>query len=62
MIQEKERLEKLQERASERLVNVSEGTLRLSKSQGSVQYYHCKKGGPHNGKQRNRIMEKDYKS
>lgn len=26
-----------------------EGTLRLSKSQGCVQYYHCTKGAPHNG-------------
>lgn len=48
-MQEKERLEVLHNRARERLVDAPEGTLRLSKSQGSIQYYHCTKNSPHNG-------------
>lgn len=35
-----------------------EGTLRLSKSQGCVQYYRCKKGSPHNGEY---IQKQDFK-
>lgn len=49
LIRERKRLEEIREKVGQRLNNVPEGTLRLSKSQGCVQYYHCKKGSPHNG-------------
>lgn len=49
LIEERKRLHTIKEEVGQRLLNVPEGTLRLSKSQGCVQYYHCTKGSPHNG-------------
>ncbi len=42
-------MERICKQAKQRLANAPEGTLRLSKSQGCTQYYHCKKDSPRNG-------------
>lgn len=44
LIQEQKRLEKIRRETEERLKNVPEGTLRISKSNNHIQYYHCKEG------------------
>ena len=49
MEREQERLRIANEKAKKELEDVPKGTLRLGKSQGCVQYYHCLPGGPHNG-------------
>lgn len=49
LIDEQERLAQIIKRTKQELQNVPEGTLRISKSQGCPQYYHCKKGSSHNG-------------
>lgn len=49
LFEERKRLHTIKEEVGQRLLNVPEGTLRLSKSQGCVQYYHCTKGSLHNG-------------
>ena len=46
---EAHRLQLIKENADRNLVEVPDGYLRLGKSQGCVQYYHCEKGGHHNG-------------
>ena len=46
---EAEELYTIKEQVESNLTDVPEGCLRIGKSQGSVQYYHCKKGGRHNG-------------
>ena len=50
MEKEERRLRNVKKKTESRLLNTPEGTLRLGKSQGCVQYYHCMPGGPHNGK------------
>ena len=42
-------MERICNQAKQRLANAPEGTLRLSKSQGCTQYYHCKKDSRPNG-------------
>lgn len=49
LLHEQERLEKIHKKVKQELENAPEGTLRLGKSQGCTQYYHCKKGTTHNG-------------
>lgn len=46
---EKQRLIRVKEECEQKLVDAPGGFLRLSKSGGYVQYYHCKKGGRRNG-------------
>ena len=46
---EAEKLHLIKDKIERNLIDVPEGCLRLGKSQGSVQYYHCEKGGSHNG-------------
>ncbi len=46
---EAERLRTMKAKVERNLVDVPEGCLRIGKSQGCVQYYHCEKGGRHNG-------------
>ena len=49
LIKEQERLAKIFKRTKQELENAPEGTLRIGKSQGYPQYYHCKNGTSHNG-------------
>ncbi len=42
LLEEKARLEQIKQKTEERLKNVPEGTLRISKSSNHIQYYHCK--------------------
>ena len=49
-MKERKKLSLIKEKAEVGLRNVPEGTLRLGKSHGCVQYYHCLPGGHHNGK------------
>lgn len=44
LIEEQTRLEKIECKIREQLIHVPEGTLRISKSNNYVQYYHCKEG------------------
>lgn len=46
---EETRLHNIKEKVERNLIDVPNGCLRLGKSQGRVQYYHCEKGGRHNG-------------
>ena len=49
LLMEQERMERIMEKAKERLRNAPEGTLRLSSCRKTVQYYHCLPGGEKNG-------------
>ena len=49
LIKEQERLAQIIKRTKQELENAPEGTLRIGKSQGYPQYYHCKNGTSHNG-------------
>ena len=49
LIKERERLARIIKRTKQELENAPEGTLRIGKSQGHPQYYHCKNGTSHNG-------------
>lgn len=49
LLQEKGRLTNMQAHVMHDLKDVPEGTLRLGKDQGCVQYYHRVPGGSHNG-------------
>ena len=49
LLLEQERLEKIHKKVKQELENAPEGTLRLSKSKGCTQYYHCKKDTTYNG-------------
>lgn len=44
LIEEQKRLEKIEKKVKQQLKNVPEGTLRISKSNNHIQYYHCKEG------------------
>ena len=44
LIEEQTRLEKIEKKVKQQLKNVPEGTLRISKSNNHIQYYHCKEG------------------
>lgn len=44
LIEEQIRLEKIEKKVKQQLKNVPEGTLRISKSNNHIQYYHCKEG------------------
>lgn len=46
---EQQRLAAIADSARRGLKDAPEGTLRLGKSQGCIQYYHCKEGAPQNG-------------
>ena len=43
LMEEQARLELIKQRTAVQLVNAPEGTLRISKSNNCIQYYHCKK-------------------
>lgn len=49
LLKEQKRLAHIIEVTKKRLENVPEGTLRIGKSQGCFQYYHCTKEKSHNG-------------
>lgn len=49
LIKEAKRLRIIKEKVESSLRDVPEGRLRLGKSRGCVQYYHCKTGENHNG-------------
>ncbi len=65
---EESRLRTIKEKVEKNLEDVPEGRLRIGKSQGCVQYYHCKNDGEHNGvylskKEKNlvrRLAQKTY--
>lgn len=44
LMEEQERLKQIEQQTIEQLKNAPEGTLRISKSNNHIQYYHCKKG------------------
>ena len=47
---EQEKLKFVKEKTQRALMHVPEGNLRVGKSQGCVQYYHCLPEGGHNGR------------
>ncbi len=49
LVDEYKRLESIKSNVKKELENAPEGSMRLNRSQGSVQYYHFKEGTPHNG-------------
>ena len=44
LIKEQARLLQIEQKTREQLKDVPEGTLRISKSNNHIQYYHCKDG------------------
>ncbi|MGN0328659.1 MAG: hypothetical protein ACI4D4_06725 [Lachnospira sp.] len=49
LLEEQERLAKIIKNTRYELRDMPEGRLRIGKSKGCTQYYHCKKDLPHNG-------------
>lgn len=49
LLEEQARLEKIIVQTRKELENAPEGVLRIGKSQGCIQYYHCKSDSPRNG-------------
>lgn len=58
LLQEQIRLEKIVSMTDKRLKDVPQGSLRLSKSNGKIQYYHCR---PDTGKNGEYISKKNIK-
>ena len=58
LLQEQIRLEKIVSMTEKRLKDVPQGTLRLSKSNAKIQYYHCR---PDTGKNSEYISKKNRK-
>ena len=47
LLEEKTRLQKIEEKTKNQLKDAPKGSLRISKSNNHIQYYHCTEGNPH---------------
>lgn len=47
LLEEKNRLQKIEEKTRNQLKDAPKGSLRISKSNKHIQYYHCAEGNPH---------------